>query len=142
MLTRIREKLDSERTEEERIDALQKAYRTYTKNEALIISKTLSRLLQGTQAIETSMEELKEFGIELGGAFYRVVTTDIDVYSSLYDTNDELKKRVHSCLLWWKISAMRLSVITMPELPIGIRTAESVCCYGAITQKNFRMRFK
>ena len=39
VLTRIREKLDSERTEEERIDALQKAYRTYTKNEALIISK-------------------------------------------------------------------------------------------------------
>ena len=39
------------------------------------------------------MEELKEFGIELGGAFYRVVTTDIDVYSSLYDTNEELKKR-------------------------------------------------
>lgn len=32
VLTRIREKLDSERTEEERIDALQKAYRTYTKN--------------------------------------------------------------------------------------------------------------
>ena len=59
VLTRIREKLDSERTEEERIDALQKAYRTYTKNEALIISKTLSRLLQGTQAIETSMEEFK-----------------------------------------------------------------------------------
>ena len=29
-----------------------KQYRTYTKNEALIISKTLSRLLQGTQAIE------------------------------------------------------------------------------------------
>lgn len=65
VLTRIREKLDSERTEEERIDALQKAYRTYTKNEALIISKTLSRLLQGTQAIETSMEELKEFSQEI-----------------------------------------------------------------------------
>ena len=92
VLIRIREKLDSERSEEEKIDVLKKAYRTYTKNEALIISKTLSRLIQGTQAIETSMDELKEFGIELGGAFYRVVTTDIDVYSSLYDTDEELKK--------------------------------------------------
>lgn len=108
----------------------------------MIISKTLSRLLQGTQAIETSMEELKEFGIELGGAFYRVVTTDIDVYSSLYDTNDELKKE--SALMSFVVENISNEIVSdhNAELHIGIRTAESVCCYGAITQKNFRRRFK
>ena len=126
VLTRIREKLDSERTEEERIDALQKAYRTYTKNEALIISKTLSRLLQGTQAIETSMEELKEFGIELGGAFYRVVTTDIDVYSSLYDTNDELKKE--SALMSFVVENISNEIVSDYNAGIAYRDSDSRVC--------------
>ena len=126
VLTRIREKLDSERTEEERIDALQKAYRTYTKNEALIISKTLSRLLQGTQAIETSMEELKEFGIELGGAFYRVVTTDIDVYSSLYDTNDELKKE--SALMSFVVENISNEIVSDHNAGIAYRDSDSRVC--------------
>lgn len=126
VLTRIREKLDSERTEEERIDALQKAYRIYTKNEALIISKTLSRLLQGTQAIETSMEELKEFGIELGGAFYRVVTTDIDVYSSLYDTNDELKKE--SALMSFVVENISNEIVSDYNAGIAYRDSDSRVC--------------
>ena len=97
-----------------------------TKNEALIISKTLSRLLQGTQAIETSMEELKEFGIELGGAFYRVVTTDIDVYSSLYDTNDELKKE--SALMSFVVENISNEIVSDHNAGIAYRDSDSRVC--------------
>ena len=92
----------------------------------MIISKTLSRLLQGTQAIETSMEELKEFGIELGGAFYRVVTTDIDVYSSLYDTNDELKKE--SALMSFVVENISNEIVSDHNAGIAYRDSDSRVC--------------
>ena len=138
VLIRIREKLDSERSEEEKIDVLKKAYRTYTKNEALIISKTLSRLIQGTQAIETSMDELKEFGIELGGAFYRVVTTDIDVYSSLYDTDEELKKE--SALMSFVVENISHEIVSNHNAGIAYRDSDSRVCMllWTDTPKEFR----
>ena len=40
------------------MDELTKVYQSYTKNEALIISRALSRLVRGTQDVETSLREL------------------------------------------------------------------------------------
>lgn len=92
VLLRIREKLDRERKQEQKIVELKKVYHSYTKNESLIISKALSRLVQGTQEVETSIRELNEFHIAISGSAYRVVTIDIDVYSELYEVDEEMKK--------------------------------------------------
>ena len=46
VLERLKKKLDSIRKEEQKIDKLQKVYHNYTKNEALIIAKALSRLVK------------------------------------------------------------------------------------------------
>ena len=58
-----------------------KVYHSYTKNEAVIISRILSRLVKGTQEVKKSLDELKEFDIEISGSSYRTVVIDIDVYS-------------------------------------------------------------
>ena len=83
VLTRVKEKLDGERQQEQKMDELTKVYHSYTKNEALIISRTLSRLVKGTQEVETSLRELEEFGISVESGAYRVAAVDIDVYSDL-----------------------------------------------------------
>lgn len=126
VLTKVREKLDKERTQEKKIDALKKVYRTYTKNEALIISKTLSRLIQGTQAIETSLAELQEFGIQVGGTSYRVVTTDIDVYSDLYETDEELKKE--SALMSFVVENISHEIVNNYHAGIAYRDSDSRVC--------------
>ncbi len=126
VLVRIREKLDNERSKKEKIDVLQKAYRTYTKNEALIISKALSRLIQGTQAIETSLAELKEFGIEVGGKSYRVVTMDIDVYSELYQTDEKLKKE--SALMSFVVENISNEIVNNHHSGIAYRDSDSRVC--------------
>ena len=72
------------------------------------------------------MEELKEFGIELGGAFYRVVTTDIDVYSSLYDTNDELKKE--SALMSFVVENISNEIVSDHNAGIAYRDSDSRVC--------------
>lgn len=88
----IHQKLDSQRTQEARIDKLQRVYHSYTKNEAIIISKALSRLIKGTQSVETSLAELNDLNIKLSGKYYRVVTTDIDIYSEYSYADEELKQ--------------------------------------------------
>lgn len=126
VLIRIREKLDKERSQEEKIDALQKVYRSYTKNEALIISKSLSRLIQGTQEIEKSMEELREFKIEVKGAAYRVVTADIDVYSDLYEVTDELKKE--SALMSFVVENICYEIVSNYNAGLAYRDSDNRVC--------------
>lgn len=95
VLDRIREKLDSERQKVQKMDELSKVYSSYTKNEALIISRALSRLVRGTQNVGTSLTELADLGIHVGGHVgwvYRVAAVDIDVYSDLFEVDEELKK--------------------------------------------------
>ena len=86
VLEQLKKKLDGIRKEEQKIDKLQKVYHNYTKNEALIIAKALSRLVKGTQKVERSMEELEELGISIRGTAFRVVAADIDIYSECVKT--------------------------------------------------------
>mgnify|MGYP000199364000 FL=1 len=90
------------------------------------------------------MEELKEFGIELGGAFYRVVTTDIDVYSSLYDTNDELKKE--SALMSFVVENISNEIVSDHNAGIAYRDSDSRVCMLLWSdnpkKRIFRRRFK
>ncbi|MFV0361980.1 MAG: response regulator [Suipraeoptans sp.] len=92
ILIKVKEKLDSKKNEEEKLDELKKVYHTYTKNESAIISKTLTKLVNGTESVEKSLHELSELGVKIKASSYRVAVIDIDVYSDLYGISEELKK--------------------------------------------------
>lgn len=126
VLLRIREKLDSERQQEQKIDELTKVYRTYTKNEALIVSRTLSRLVRGTQEVSTSLSELEEFGITVEGLAYRVVVVDIDVYSDLYEIDDELKKE--SALMSFVVENIANEIVSNHEVGLTYRDTDNRVC--------------
>ncbi|MCP1101892.1 two-component system response regulator YesN [Aequitasia blattaphilus] len=84
-LLRIKEKLNKSHQ-------LTKVYKNYTKNEDVILSKILTNLIKGTQQVETCLRELLEYGIEIKGSAYRVAVLDIDIYSDLYEVDEETKK--------------------------------------------------
>ena len=126
VLIQIREKLDSKRKEEKKIDQLTKVYHSYTKNEAVIISRILSRLVKGTQEVKRSLDELKEFDIEISGSSYRTVVIDIDVYSGLYEINPEQKKE--SALMAFVVENISSEIISEYNAGIAFRDADNRVC--------------
>ncbi len=126
VLLRIKDNLDGERKQEQKIDELTKVYHSYTKNESLIVSRTLSRLIQGTQEVETSLRELQEFGITIEGAFYRVAVVDIDVYSDLYEIDDELKKE--SALMSFVVENISDEIVRNYQAGLVYRDSDNRVC--------------
>lgn len=133
VLQRIKGKLDNERQQEQKMDELTKVYHSYTKNESLIISRTLSRLVKGTQEVETSLKELEEFGISVEGAAYRVVAVDIDVYSDLYEIDDELKKE--SALMSFVVENISSEIVSNHNAGLAYRDSDNRVCVLFYTNK-------
>ncbi len=126
VLLKIKEKLNKERKQEQKYDKFKKAYYTYTKNEALIISRILSRLVKGTQRTEKSIEELSEFNVEIKGESYRVVAVDIDVYSDLYDIDDDLKKE--SALMSFVVENISNEIMKNHSAGLAYRDSDNRVC--------------
>lgn len=133
VLNRIREKLDGERQQEQKMDELTKVYQSYTKNEALIISRALSRLVRGTQDVETSLRELEEFGITIKGGSYRVAAVDIDVYSDLYEIDDDLKKE--SALMSFVVENISNEIVSNHNAGLAYRDSDNRVCILFRTNK-------
>lgn len=127
VLCRLKGKLDDMRKEERKIDKLQKAYHSYTKNEALIVAKTLSRLVNGTQEVERSLRELKELGIEIKGTAFRAVTADIDVYSEWCEKGSNgLKKE--SALMSFVVENISSEIVEDYGAGIAYRDSDNRVC--------------
>lgn len=92
VLSRIKEKLDQERRQEQRLDAMTKVCHNYMKNESVILSHILSRLVKGTQEVERCLDELEELQVTIPGRSFRVVVVVIDVYSPWHEASEKLKK--------------------------------------------------
>lgn len=129
VLDRIREKLDGERQQVQKLDELNKVYRSYTKNEALIISRALSRLVRGTQNVDTSLSELEELGIKVPRHTVRgycAATVDIDVYSDLYEIDEELKKE--SALMSFVVENISAEIISGHKAGYAYRDSDNRVC--------------
>lgn len=127
VLDRLKTKLDGVRQEEQKIDKLQKVYHNYTKNEALIVAKALSRLVNGTQEVERSIQELKELGIEIQGTAFRAVAADIDVYSEWCEGGSNgLKKE--SALMSFVVENISSEIVAAYEAGIAYRDSDNRVC--------------
>lgn len=127
VLNRLKIKLDDMRKEEIRMDELTKAYHNYTKNEALIVAKTLSRLVNGTQEVERSLQELEDLGIEIQGTAYRAVAADIDVYSEWCEGGcNGLKKE--SALMSFVVENISSEIVEEYEAGLVYRDSDNRVC--------------
>lgn len=139
VLSRLKKKLDGVRQEEQKIDKLQKVYHNYTKNEAVIVAKALSRLVNGTQEVAQSLQELKELGIEIQGTAFRAVTADIDVYSEWCDGGSNgLKKE--SALMSFVVENISSEIVEEYEAGIAYRDSDNRICMLLWTDSPKRFR--
>lgn len=139
VLNRLKIKLDDMRKEEIRMDELTKAYHNYTKNEALIIAKALSRLVNGTQAVERSLQELEELGIEIQGTAYRAVAADIDVYSEWCEGGcNGLKKE--SALMSFVVENISNEIVEEYEAGLVYRDSDNRVCMLLWTDSPYRFK--
>lgn len=139
VLNRLKIKLDDMRKEERRMDELTKVYHNYTKNEALIIAKTLSRLVNGTQEIERSLHELEEMGIRIRGTAFRVVVADIDVYSEWCENRSNgLKKE--SALMSFVVENISNEIVEEYEAGLVYRDSDNRVCMLLWTDSPWRFK--
>lgn len=139
VLNRLKIKLDDMRKEERRMDELTKVYHNYTKNEALIIAKTLSRLVNGTQEVERSLRELEEMGIRIRGTAFRVVAVDIDAYSEWCgDGSNGLKKE--SALMSFVVENISNEIVQEYEAGLVYRDSDNRVCMLLWTDSPWRFK--
>lgn len=127
VLSRIKQKLDRERKQEQRMDTLSKAYRNYTKNEALIIGKALQRLVQGTQDSIQCLQELDEFGVRITGSAFRVAAVDIDLYAK-WQREDESELKKESALMAFVVENISSEIVQEHNAGIAYRDSDNRIC--------------
>lgn len=126
VLVSVREKLDRKRKQERKMDQLNEVYHKYTKNESLIISKALSRLVSGTQGFEKSLKELKELGVKIHGNAFRVVAAELDVYSEYGDM--EMDRKKGSNLMSFVVENISDEILRRGDLGIAYRDSDHSVC--------------
>lgn len=85
VLGRMKEKLETVRQEEKKLEHLTRTSEEYKKNAQVIRSQAISSLVNCTKDISQCRQELEEMGITLDATDYRVAVVGIDLYSELYE---------------------------------------------------------
>ena len=102
ILGNLKKNLDKKREVEAEFDKLNKSY---FKNRILIQSKIIEKLIMGNEIEEESRKEIEEYGLQMDYIEYRVAIIEIDIYSDLYNANeDKIKKGEMKSFVIYNIS--------------------------------------
>ena len=97
VIENMKEKLDSRKKEQRKMESLTQVSQDYHKNANVIRSKALDCLVKCTRDVQVSLDELERMGITFQAASYRVAVFDIDTYSEMYQM--DIDKQQESALM-------------------------------------------
>ena len=97
VIENMKEKLDSRKKEQRKMESLTQVSQDYHKNANVIRSKALDCLVKCTRDVQVSLDELERMGITFRAASYRVAVFDIDTYSEMYQM--DMDKQQESALM-------------------------------------------
>ena len=97
VIENMKEKLDSRKKEQRKMESLTQVSQDYHKNANVIRSKALDCLVKCTREVQVSLDELERMGITFQAASYRVAVFDIDTYSDMYQM--DMDKQQESALM-------------------------------------------
>ena len=97
VIENMKEKLDSRKKEQRKMESLTQVSQDYRKNANVIRSKALDCLVKCTRDVQVSLDELERMGITFQAASYRVAVFDIDTYSDMYQM--DMDKQQESALM-------------------------------------------
>ena len=89
-LLNLKSKMDKKKEIENQFNKLNKSY---FKNRVLIQSKIIENLIMGSELEEETLKEIEGYGININYLEYRVAIIEIDIYSDIYnEDNDKIKQ--------------------------------------------------
>ena len=97
VIENMKEKLDSRKKEQRKMESLTQVSQDYHKTANVIRSKALDCLVKCTREVQVSLDELERMGITFQAASYRVAVFDIDTYSEMYQM--DMDKQQESALM-------------------------------------------
>lgn len=89
VLLTLKEELDRERQAKQKLQELESSYR---KRQKTLYSDALLQLIRGSKADEEIRRELKEVGLDLNSAVYRVAVVELDIYARSDKLDESVKK--------------------------------------------------
>lgn len=119
-------KVDQRQNEKRKMENLTKASENYRKNAQVIRSKAIEALVNCTQDVKESLEQLKGMGIELLSSHYRVAQFDIDLYSDMYQI--DLEKRQESALMAFVLYNITDEIVSRENAGIAYQEGSSRVC--------------
>ena len=97
VIGKMKEKVDQQRKEKEKLERLTQTSENYQKNAIVIRSRALQGFVDNIKTRQESLEELAALGIDLEAACYRVAVFELDLYSDGSQLTAE--KRQESALM-------------------------------------------
>lgn len=126
VINKMKHKVEQKRQEKKKIEKLTEASENYRKNAQVIRSKALEALVNCTTNVESSLERLKNMGIELSAVRYRVAMFDIDLYSDMYQL--DMEKRQESALMAFVLYNISDEIVRREEAGIAYQEGGNRVC--------------
>ena len=137
VIEKMKKKVEQQRLEKSKMDALAQNSEEYRKNKQIIRSKNIEALVNCTTDVNASIERLAEMGIDISAASYRVAIFDIDLYSGMYQLDTE--KRQESALMAFVLFNISDEIVTREEA--GIAYQEGNNRVGILFQEKWSRNF-
>ena len=142
VIGKMKEKVDQQRKEKEKLERLTQTSENYQKNAIVIRSRALQGFVDNIKTRQESLEELAALGIDLEAACYRVAVFDLDLYSDGSLLTAE--KRQESALMAFVLFNISDEIVTRENAGIVYQEGNNRVCvlFQEKWSRNFNGRIK
>ena len=138
VIGKMKEKVDQQRKEKEKLERLTQTSENYQKNAIVIRSRALQGFVDNIKTRQESLEELAALGIDLEAACYRVAVFDLDLYSDGSQLTAE--KRQESALMSFVLFNISDEIISKEKAGVAYQAGNNKV--GALFMGNRTREFE
>ena len=126
VIRKMKEKLDSRRKEQRKMESLTQTSKDYHRNVDVIRSKALETLVNCTRDVQISLQELQKLGISFECSSFRVAVFDMDTYSELYQV--DMNKQQESALMSFVLFNVSNEIVGREKAGIAYQEGSNRIC--------------
>ena len=138
VIGKMKEKVDQQRKEKEKLERLTQTSENYQKNAIVIRSRALQGFVDNIKTRQESLEELAALGIDLEAACYRVAVFELDLYSDGSQLTAE--KRQESALMSFVLFNISDEIISKEKAGVAYQDGDNKV--GALFMGNRTREFE
>ena len=134
VIKKMKEKVDQQRKEKQKMESLTKTSQDYNKNALVIRSKAIEALVSCTRDVQESLDELEGMGIVLNASSYKVAVFDMDLYSDIHQI--DMEKRQESALMAFVLFNIADEIVTGEKAGIAYQEGNNRVCILFMGNRN------